>query len=82
MKTANESIILCLEKDIIQGKAVLKKNINNNVINTVVQLKPNENVKMITSLNDPKVNKIVARIANDVYSVSRDKLQKTKKSRR
>ena len=35
---------------------------------------------MITSLNDPKVNTIVARIANDLYSITTDKLQKTKKA--
>ena len=79
MNATKESIKLCLGKDIIKEKAVLKKNITNNVVDTVSQLKPNKNVKMITSLNDPKVNKIVARISNDLYSVPIDKLQKTKK---
>ena len=79
MNATKESIKLCLGKDIIKEKAVLKKNITNNVVDTVSQLKPNKNVKIITSLNDPKVNKIVARISNDLYSVPIDKLQKTKK---
>ena len=79
MNATKESIKLCLGKDIIKEKAILKKNIANNVVDTVSQLKPNKNVKMITSLNDPKVNKIVARISNDLYSVPIDKLQKTKK---
>ena len=35
MNAENESIKLCLKKDIIQEKAVLKKNINNKVIDTV-----------------------------------------------
>ena len=79
MNATKESIKLCLGKDIIKEKAVLKKNITNNVVDTVSQLKPNKNVKMITSLNDPKVNKTVARISNDLYSVPINKLQKTKK---
>ena len=55
MNTENESIKLCLKKDIIQEKAVLKKNFTNNKVYTVDQLKPNKNVKIIPLLNDPKV---------------------------
>ena len=35
MNTENESIKLCLKKDIIQEKAVLKKNFTNNKVYTV-----------------------------------------------
>ena len=55
MNAENESIKLCLKKDIIQEKAVLKKNFTNNKVYTVAQLKPNKNVKIIPLLNDPKV---------------------------
>ena len=79
MNATKERIKLCLGKDIIQEKAVSKKNITNNVVDTVSKLKPNKNVKMITSLNDLKVNKTVALISNDLYSVPINKLQKTKK---
>ena len=69
MNGANESIILCLHKDIIQEKVALKNNITNNKIYNVAQINPNKNVKMIPSLNNP----------NDLYSIPIDKLQKTKK---
>ena len=55
MNAENESIKLCLKKDIIQEKVVLKKNFTNNKVYTVAQLKPNKNVKIIPLLNDPKV---------------------------
>ena len=76
---ANENIILCFHKHIIQERTALKKNITNNKIYNVARLKPNKNVKMIPPFNDPKVKKIVACIPNDSYYVSTNKLQKKRK---